>query len=384
MTMISNVMVVDPDTEDVSKPVDILVTDGIVQRISPHTLQTEKTPLFAFPALIECHSHLFEKPTGALKGSLIEFPDEKAAFDMADEAIQLLLTSGVTTVRDMGAQQRLNNRYRDYVTNENRSQTIRIVSCGSHITRFGGHFSDRGRILGEPPEDVSTAVIDEMKLGADFIKVMNDHVIFQQSELKKMAETAQSMSTYLACHAYTPKAVEIAISSGSRTVEHSAGFKAAEWQKSKNSELYFCPTYCAAVDTLECMDEVLSVFPDCDESTFVTWIGWLEEYIPLAFKFGARIISGTDSGILPTNFDSLPRELSHYVRLGATNAQALRTATSEAARALMIDHHVGHISPGKEADIIISPINPLVDLQTSLNKKEAVFHRGNVVAGKGP
>jgi imidazolonepropionase-like amidohydrolase len=48
--------------------------------------------------------------------------------------------------------------------------------------------------------------------------------------------------------------------------------------------------------------------------------------------------------------------------LGMSPAAALRTATSSAATLLGIDERVGSLEPGKLADIIAVPGNPLTDI----------------------
>lgn len=76
---------------------------------------------------------------------------------------------------------------------------------------------------------------------------------------------------------------------------------------------------------------------------------------------GGKIVAGTDSPFVPFG-DSLHTELEIYVDAGLTPAQALRSATSEAADALGVGKQLGRIVPGALADFVILDGDPLIDI----------------------
>ncbi len=76
---------------------------------------------------------------------------------------------------------------------------------------------------------------------------------------------------------------------------------------------------------------------------------------------GTLIVAGTDSPIFPYGL-SLVIELQNYADAGLTPADALRTATSNAARAMGADHQVGSIVPGLLADLMIVSGDPLSNI----------------------
>jgi len=86
---------------------------------------------------------------------------------------------------------------------------------------------------------------------------------------------------------------------------------------------------------------------------------------------GALIVAGTDAPIFPYGL-SLIIELANYVDAGLTPAEALRTATSNAARALGAGAEIGRIKAGMLADLIIVDGDPLSDVSELLNVETVI------------
>jgi imidazolonepropionase-like amidohydrolase len=72
------------------------------------------------------------------------------------------------------------------------------------------------------------------------------------------------------------------------------------------------------------------------------------EYVAVMRKAGVPIVAGTDG----QGFE-LVRELELYVQGGMTPAEALATATIDAARNVKADKRTGSIAVGKEADVVL-------------------------------
>jgi hypothetical protein len=81
---------------------------------------------------------------------------------------------------------------------------------------------------------------------------------------------------------------------------------------------------------------------------------------------GATIVAGTDSPIFPYGL-ALVMELESYVAAGLTNAAALRTATSDAAKEMGAASAVGSIGNGMLADLVIINGDPLTNINDLLN-----------------
>lgn len=76
------------------------------------------------------------------------------------------------------------------------------------------------------------------------------------------------------------------------------------------------------------------------------------------FEAGVKKLSiNTDSPVVPE--EELIVQASMSVRLGLPEETALRAVTIEPARAILIDHRLGSLEAGKDADIVIWTGNPL-------------------------
>jgi len=72
----------------------------------------------------------------------------------------------------------------------------------------------------------------------------------------------------------------------------------------------------------------------------------------------------------------LPHGLILFSRMGFSNAEALTSATSLAARACGIADRKGRLLPGYDADLFAVAGDPIADLPAVLDV-QAVFRRGS-------
>ena len=91
---------------------------------------------------------------------------------------------------------------------------------------------------------------------------------------------------------------------------------------------------------------------------------------------GARVVLGTDAGIRPSKtFGSADHhELTTFVRLGMSTAEAIEVGTSRAADMLGLTD-VGRLAAGKAADFLVLDANPLDDILNT-RRISGVYLRG--------
>lgn len=91
-----------------------------------------------------------------------------------------------------------------------------------------------------------------------------------------------------------------------------------------------------------------------------------ERNLKAAADAGLLVAMGTDSGPFPERFQGYFEhvEMTMMVAAGLTPAQVLRSATSDAARALGVSD-VGTIVPGAWADFVVLDRNPLEDIRNT-------------------
>ena len=97
----------------------------------------------------------------------------------------------------------------------------------------------------------------------------------------------------------------------------------------------------------------------------------LEQSVARIVRAGGHVVAGTDSPINPYGI-ALLMELEQYVAGGLTPLQALRTATTENARALGMSADLGAVAPGRLADMVMLGGNPLAEIRALRNVKRVV------------
>ena len=96
-----------------------------------------------------------------------------------------------------------------------------------------------------------------------------------------------------------------------------------------------------------------------------------------AHKAGVKFAMGSDAVF--TMFGQNTRELAWFVKAGMTPAEALQTATANAAELLGMRDQLGAIAPGYFADMVAVDGDPLSDIQVAIDKVRWVMKGGQVV-----
>ena len=103
-----------------------------------------------------------------------------------------------------------------------------------------------------------------------------------------------------------------------------------------------------------------------------------ERYIRRALKKGVKIALGTDAGGFAWDALNEAKEFSYYTRFGMTPMQAILSGTRVAAELLEMGDRIGTIEPGKLADLVAVPGDPLQDIGV-MEKVSFVMKDGAVV-----
>lgn len=101
--------------------------------------------------------------------------------------------------------------------------------------------------------------------------------------------------------------------------------------------------------------------------------GKLLEMVKALYDAKIHLVVGTDwiGGL------GLHHEMELYARAGIPTAAILRMATLDAARAMKLDSKLGSVAPGKVADLVIVPGDPLADIK-AVEGVTTVISRGNL------
>jgi imidazolonepropionase-like amidohydrolase len=342
------------------------------------------------PGLIDAHAHVrVARPTPD-PGAEPLSPGADPHFLAAD--LREALRRGVTTMRDVGS-------YGDLVLEARQAMRYgafrgpRLLTCGRIVsaTAPGGRFFEGMYREADGPDDVRRAVREQMRRGADFIKVMTtgarsveledpDPAQLTRDEIATLVEEAHRQGYRVAAHAEGLDGTELAIQEGIDTIEHGMYLN----QRPDLLERMAASGQ-VLVPTLSCFYGVAGL-----ESPAPTWSPLLVELarynleqadltLKAARAAGVRIAAGHDWH----PFWNTAIEIRRMVAHGLTATEALVAATAGSAHALGLDAHVGTVAVGKRADLIVLDGDPL-ERPEVLGQREHVWlviQHGAPVAG---
>lgn len=353
------------------------------------------------PGLIDLHMHLAIDMNAdlAVIGSEARLALATAAF------ARELLDAGVTTVRDMGDNSGVTLAVRDAIA----AGTVpgaRILAAGRIISRTGGHGAERpmpGDIPYPPaacdgPESCRRAVRQNIEQGSDWIKITvsgsggdiggrpDAEPILFEDELDNAVAAALQAHRPVGAHAYSPRAIRLALEAGVKTIEHGTYFDEANARLFRERDAYLVPTAFVADFVGSRLEMFSGGRDDKPPQELSEWVDAATSAPGRAWRAGIPLGLGTDSG---PSFDgtSTAREIALYVASGVPAAEAIRAATSSNAAALGMGESLGRLRPGYIADIIAVDADPVADV-TQLQDvrfvmKEGVVHRSMIHRSHG-
>lgn len=348
------------------------------------------------PGLIDCHVHLVYAGSKNMEEA-IRFPVETAVIHGVMHA-RALLDAGFTAVREVGTIGNTSVALRDAIK-ARKIYGPKIVASGRGIGTTGSgndllpaHWeSHGGRLVVDGVDAIRKAVRRQTREGVDNIKFIASGVevhptcytwmtTISEDELRAGIEEAKRWGRSVAVHAQSYDAVKFALRAGADTIEHGTRLDEESIDLFKKSKAFLVPTLCTLYSVLQLGEKLGLSQKQRDEMT-VNEAFWTKS-IQDAYKAGIQIASGGDLGNRYPHGDNA-RELEFLVGLGIANMDAIRAATSVAARAIRRSDRFGSIKPGLEADVIVVDGDPLADIMVLQDpgRINMVFQDGELVAG---
>ncbi len=324
------------------------------------------------PGLIDCHNHLSLDPR--LENYLYRMADPIPALTLrACETMKIDLRSGVTTSRCMGDKGFLDVESKKAVA-EGRIEGPRLLIATRGIRALHGH-----GFVGYPfggIDQIQAAVRENLSAGADLIKIYITGTLrgpkgipsyFSKEEIQTAVDEAHRVGIPVATHCIGGIGFEWAIETGIDVIEHGYFLTDREIDLFIKSNRWLVMT-----PSIFFTDVRIQTLPKNLIDGHLQQREEVAQRMRAAIKAGIRFAVGTDG-----MHGGLAQEIQYLVDFGATPSQALRAATSNAAKVCGLEESIGTLEPGKFGDIIGVKGNPLEDIGT-LKKVKTVISRGEI------
>jgi imidazolonepropionase-like amidohydrolase len=334
----------------------------------------------AIPGMIDVHTHM----TYVQENPVSQAGRVAAVVYLAAANAKKTIETGVTTVRDLGAQNYSDIAMRDLI-NKGLMTGPRMFVAGYGLQVQRGVNVTPNTATG--PTEVMRVVRLQVFAGADYIKMygstgsgqdVTQLETFTYEEMKAAVEAAHVLGRRIAIHSYGPAGARDAVRAGADSLEHATDMDDATIADMVQRKTWYVPT----IDHNRYYVDNYKLLGYPAKS-----VGRLNDYIARnlatatkAWKAGVRFAMGSDA--VYTMFGENTRELGWFVKAGMTPEQALKTATVNAAELLGQEKSLGSLRPGYLADLVAVEGDPLADIQVAIDKVRWVMKGGEVVFDK--
>ena len=328
------------------------------------------------PGLIDAHVHLFLHPGGEAEQTFNESVAERTI--RATLAARDDLLAGFTAERDMGTEGAgaADTAVRDAI-DRGAIPGPRLRISGNAIDILGGHEDAIGlnpeqhalpnATQANSAEQLVAAIRDQVKLGADFIKIYQtgkDHIAegvfstpyqFSEDELRVAVHEAARTGRHVAVHATGEPGAGYAARAGVASIDHGYQLGTDTMKLMRDRGIFAVPTfsvleYFAAHAATPQAAERYRAIQAYHVGQFKVQ---LAAHVPVAL--------GSDVGPFPHGTQA--REFALLVQYGMSPLAAIQAGTINAAKLLDWEHDIGRLAAGRYADIVAVPGDPLQDIE---------------------
>ncbi len=342
------------------------------------------------PGLIDAHIHLFLHP-GAEDLQTVEEPIPQRTIS-ATLAAREDLMAGFTAERDMGTEGA--GSADTAVRNAIDLGLIpgpRLRISGNAIDILGGHedaihYNPEQHIFSNAtyansPEQLVTAIRQQLKEGADFIKIyetgpdsLRDGRVstpyqYTESELAIAVQETARIGKRVAVHATGEPGALYAAQAGVASIDHAYQLSDETMRLMKEKQIFAVPTFAIAEYFA---DHAAS--PESAQREH-TMLDLHAQEFRKQLALGVPMAVGSDVGPFPHGTQA--REYVLMAKYGMKPLDALQAGLLNGAKLLGWQKEIGALKPGYFADIIAVPGNPLDDISV-LTRVTFVMKAGTI------
>ncbi len=367
----------------------LIVEDGRITAIGPTLEFAHALPVLDLssytcaPGLIDMHTHIMESPDDTADLSVYFTHTLEKTLSTGRKLAHRTLLSGFTSVRNLGVYYGFSSaQLRDEIA-AGQSLGPRMQIAGTYLTIPGGGGDllvpdvDEADVpahlrLGVSSGEAAFAQAAQAAIarGADVIKVIASGAVLayggvpgapemSEAEIAAVVEVAERANIRVAAHAHGAESIKQAIRAGVSTVEHASLLDeeaiemAARHQVALSMDVYGGDWIAEEGRRQNWPDEFIR---KNDETTLAQRQGFKK-----AHAAGVPIVFGSDAGIYPHGLNG--RQFAYMVQWGMSPMEAIKAATSLAAKYMGWEAQVGSLQVGRYADLIALDGDPLAQIK---------------------
>ncbi|MFD4479317.1 amidohydrolase family protein [Streptomyces sp. NPDC058471] len=360
----------DPATGEVTEDAVVVIVDGVVRSAGrrgradvPEGAEVlDAHGSWILPGLVDAHIHLntaaeardavLRGATSARSGSTNFFQDiaVRELARQAPEQAPRLRAAGVFVTPDLGD----------------------TILADPELTPLA-----RLRDGVRSPEALRRVVEVNLARGADVIKTrVNERAglpeqdplaqVYDREQLSAVVAAARRGGKGVLCHSYSEKGCDDAVMAGIRSLEHGAFVGERTLHEMRRRGTCFTPTLTAIAGLVDSSDPVLA-------ERGRQYLPVLKRAVLAAHELGVPLAAGTDSS--GGKIKPIGREVELMRTAGLSALDAIRTATTGAAKLLGLERTAGRLARGFAGDVLLVDGDPLSDV-TVLKKPVRVVRSG--------
>jgi imidazolonepropionase-like amidohydrolase len=368
--------------------VTVLIEQGRVTAVGPDVVVPAGLRILdlpghtCLPGLIDMHTHLTDRPGDTADLSVYYRRSREHQAAIALENAQVTLLAGFTSTRDVGTYVGWADRDMRDAINAGHAIGPRVQVAGFYLTVPGGGGDlvipgyDESAIppqvrmgVARGPEEFHQKAELAVAGGADLLKVIASGAVLAYggvpgepemtpAEIAAVVEVAHAHGLKVAAHAHGAQSIREAILAGADTIEHASLIDDEGIALARQHDVALS------------MDVYNGDYID----TAGREQGWPEEFLrknietteaqrqgfTRAHAAGVPIVYGTDAAVYPHGLNA--RQFPIMVQRGMAPMEAIRSATSVAAKYMGWSDRIGALQPGRYGDLVAVPCDPLADI----------------------
>lgn len=380
------------------KRVSVVTTQDLLGSAGQGEWETIEVPGGTIlPGFVQVHSHIHCSGDADVYRQVTTESDHVLLM-RAVQAVRAALGSGVTCMRDLGSKNDIALAIRQAI-DEGVIPGPRLLVAGTPITTTGGHCHMFGTEA-DALEEVVSAVRRQVKLGADWIKIMATGGRFTPrtnprsaqypvETLRAAVQDARRLGIRVAAHCHGADGVRNSVEAGVDNLIH------ATWMSADPTQDYdYDPGLADSI-----AEKGIYVDPTIATQHLMELRnpGWLQRSQPNIFvdperryevlrdmwDRGVKFVTGLDSGMEHVGFDDfayMPQLMVEKMELSPLDA--IVSATKTSAECLGVLDETGTLEVGKLADVAVVQGNPITDIR-ALHTVDTVIKQGKVVKRNG-